>query len=157
MVPAITIACCLVFWWICSLGCNITWNEKYVQLFQLRGIKNKSLDKNMNVLKRCLSTGCVVQPRVYQNFPGVYRGVPDVCYSRTVTLSHICPLLQCSVLTFHRFKNRICRGCSLSVFSRLFVCTVGHMTITCFCTFGLVGAKVNEKLTGRAFCLPKWF
>jgi len=35
-------------------------------------------------LKQCLSTGCIVHPKVCQNFSGVYdrggvyRGVPDV-------------------------------------------------------------------------------
>jgi len=42
-------------------------------------------------LHQCLSTGCIVHPRVYQNFPGVYhcdgvyRGVPGVCSWRTIT------------------------------------------------------------------------
>jgi len=37
---------------------------------------------------------------MHQNFPGVYhrdgvyRGVPDVCFSRIITLSH----MQCSLL-----------------------------------------------------------
>jgi len=77
---------------------------------------------------QCLSTRCIVHPRVYQNFPGVYRGVPDVCSSRTVTLFHICCLLQGSVLTFHRLLS--IGWCALSVFSRLFFCNVGQMTIT---------------------------
>ena len=58
---------------------------------------------------QCLSTGCIVHPRVYQNFPGVYhrggmyRGIPDVYSIRTVTLSLICPVPQRSVPAFHRF------------------------------------------------------
>jgi len=39
----------------------------------------------LDSLEQCLSTGCIVHPRVYQNFPGVYhrdgvyRGVRGVC------------------------------------------------------------------------------
>jgi len=48
---------------------------------------------------------------------------------------------------------------------KLFVCVklilLGHVSESAqrwtFRKFGLVGAKVDEKLTGRAFCLPKWF
>jgi len=45
---------------------------------------------NFGPLWQCLSTRGIVHPRVYQNFPGVYeldgvyRGVPDVCSSKTV-------------------------------------------------------------------------
>jgi len=74
-----------------------------------RWVRCKLSFSSRGVLDQCLSTGCVVHPKVYQNFPwvyhcdGMYRGVPDVCSSRIVTLSHKCSSLQHSVLTFHRF------------------------------------------------------
>jgi len=69
-----------------------------------------TLYDNGGFVEQCLSTGCIVHPSVYQNFPRVYQldgvrmGLPDVCSSRTVTLSHIRPFLQRCVLTFHILK-----------------------------------------------------
>jgi len=40
VVPAMTIACCLIFWCKCSLRYNMTRKEIFVQPFQLRDIKN---------------------------------------------------------------------------------------------------------------------
>jgi len=87
------------------------WPQNY---FTYDVIHKKSATHNQKIffgcrLEQCLSTGCIVHPRVYQDFPGVFqpdgvcRGVPDVCFARKITLSHTCPLLQRSVLTFHRF------------------------------------------------------
>ena len=50
-----------------------------VQMFPLMRMQLR------NHVDQCLSTGCIVHPRVYQNFLGVYhcdglyRGVPGVC------------------------------------------------------------------------------
>jgi len=38
MVFAITIACCLVFWWKCSRRYNITRNERFALPFQFKDI-----------------------------------------------------------------------------------------------------------------------
>ena len=40
----------------------------------------------------------------------LYRGVPDVCSSRTVTLSHICPLLQRSSVNFSQILKPYLSG-----------------------------------------------
>jgi len=68
---------------------NIASIGSYLWLFPSRLPANRLL---VEALLQCLSIGCIVHPRVYQNFPevyqldGVHRGVPDVCSSRTVKL-----------------------------------------------------------------------
>ena len=103
-------------------------------LFQQRQVA-KLASELQGYLEQCLSTGCIVHPRVYQNFPGVYqlhgvyRGVPDVCSSKTVNCSAyvLCSSAVCKVFT--HFKTVFIGWCALSVVFHLFVCDVGQMTI----------------------------
>jgi len=54
---------------------------------------------------QCLSTGCIVHPRVYQNFPGVYHwdGVYQMCVlqeqSHRLTFNVICVSIVCQPFT----------------------------------------------------------
>jgi len=98
----------------------------------------KPLVRIVGSLDQCLSTGCIVHTRVYQNFPGVYqlhsvyRGVPDVCSSKTVNCPTyiFCSSAVCELFTF--FKTVYIGWCALSFVFHLFVCNVDQMTIAYF-------------------------
>jgi len=82
-------------------------------------------------LKQCLSTGCIVLTRMYQNFPGLYHR--DVMYQMCALQEQIVlyiilfALAQCDNL-FHVWKPYL--SGVVNVCLSLPVCNVGQVTIT---------------------------
>ena len=104
--------------------------RRHRALRRWRVIVVKPLVRIVGSLDQCLSTGCIVHTRVYQNFPGVYqlhsvyRGVPDVCSSKTVNCPTyiLCSSAVCELFTF--FKTVYIGWCALC---RLYIGRVSNL------------------------------